>query len=249
MADELGDVLWYAANLAEKLVFGLDEIAERNLRKIPGRWPAGRPDAADAARRPGLSRARRSPRRTTVRFVESEPDGNITVRLYGLDGKQLGNQLTDFAYEDDGYRYHDAFHLTYVAMLGWSPLTRYFFGRKRDSDRECPGGRGRRRRSPSRKRSQRSSITPATSVSSRASSTSTSRCCRRSATWCRGWRSATAPRTNGSRRSSEALRSGASFHARGGVVAPGLWRELIDFERWQTRSWTARRSCVKTPVP
>ena len=39
MADELGDVLWYVANLAEKLGFGLDEIAERNLRKIRGRWP------------------------------------------------------------------------------------------------------------------------------------------------------------------------------------------------------------------
>jgi NTP pyrophosphatase (non-canonical NTP hydrolase) len=34
MADELGDVLWYVANLAEKLDVSLDEIASANLEKI-----------------------------------------------------------------------------------------------------------------------------------------------------------------------------------------------------------------------
>ena len=28
----------------------------------------------------------------------------------------------------------DAFHLTYAALLGWSPVSRYFFGCKRNSD-------------------------------------------------------------------------------------------------------------------
>ena len=34
MAEELGDVLWYVANLATKLELSLSEVAERNLRKV-----------------------------------------------------------------------------------------------------------------------------------------------------------------------------------------------------------------------
>lgn len=134
VADELGDVLWYVANLAEKLGFDLDQIAERNLRKISGRWPS------DGATLPlmlpddGFPPTEQLPRQAAVRFVESEePDGKIAVRLYDHDGNQLGDRLTDNAYEDDGYRFHDAFHLTYAALLGWSPIARYFFGRRRES--------------------------------------------------------------------------------------------------------------------
>jgi MazG C-terminal domain len=38
------------------------------------------------------------------------------------------------AWVEDDYRYHDVFHLTYAALLGWSPVTRSFFGRQRDSE-------------------------------------------------------------------------------------------------------------------
>src|SRR5436305_1141795 len=37
-AEELGDLLWYVANLATKLGFDLDEIAEQNLAKSRERW-------------------------------------------------------------------------------------------------------------------------------------------------------------------------------------------------------------------
>ena len=50
------------------------------------------------------------------------------------EGAQLGNDLTDMNYDDDGYRFHDAFHLTYAATLGWSPVARSFFKTKRDSN-------------------------------------------------------------------------------------------------------------------
>ena len=134
MAEELGDVLWYVANLAEKLGLGLDEVAQRNLRKISGRWPRDGQTLPLPVGDENFPEHERLPRQTHVRFVES-PEGDKTiVRLYGPDGTQLGNQLTDNAYEDDGYRYHDVFHLSYAAMLGWSPLTRLFFGVKRDSD-------------------------------------------------------------------------------------------------------------------
>src|SRR5947209_2118257 len=39
IAEELGDILWYAANLATKLNLDLGAIAELNLRRIRERWP------------------------------------------------------------------------------------------------------------------------------------------------------------------------------------------------------------------
>ena len=44
------------------------------------------------------------------------------------------DSLTDNAYDADGYRFHDVFHLAYAAVLGWSPVTRSLLRRKRKSD-------------------------------------------------------------------------------------------------------------------
>ncbi len=41
IADEVGDVLWYLAALAEDLGFTLDEIAERNITKLTDRRNRG----------------------------------------------------------------------------------------------------------------------------------------------------------------------------------------------------------------
>lgn len=134
MADELGDILWYSANVATKLGLDLGDIARSNLDKVEGRWPtaeAPAPPLRDEAFPP----AEQLPRRAAVRFEESTAvDGKVEVRMYEGD-RQLGNRLTDNSYEDDGYRYHDAFHFTYAALLGWSPMTRSFFDRRRDSDK------------------------------------------------------------------------------------------------------------------
>ena len=50
-------------------------------------------------------------------------------------GKQFGDVLTDNAYARDGYGYHDALHLAFAAVLGWSPLTRKLLGAKRKSNK------------------------------------------------------------------------------------------------------------------
>jgi len=42
----------------------------------------------------------------------------------GQNGGITGDSLTDNAYEDDGYRYHDVVHLSFAALLGWSPVWR-----------------------------------------------------------------------------------------------------------------------------
>lgn len=41
MAEELGDVLWYAAELAAGLGLTLDEVAARNISKLRRRYPEG----------------------------------------------------------------------------------------------------------------------------------------------------------------------------------------------------------------
>jgi hypothetical protein len=41
-----------------------------------------------------------------------------------LNGGTTGDPLTDNAYGEDGYRYHDVIHLAFAACLGWSPIWR-----------------------------------------------------------------------------------------------------------------------------
>lgn len=41
LADELGDVLWYAAAVAHELGFDLETVARMNLEKLRGRAEAG----------------------------------------------------------------------------------------------------------------------------------------------------------------------------------------------------------------
>jgi len=42
MAKELGDVLWYVANMAHELGYALDEIADINLEKLESRAERGK---------------------------------------------------------------------------------------------------------------------------------------------------------------------------------------------------------------
>lgn len=42
LSKELGDVLWYVANLAEELGLNLDDIAKRNLEKLKSRQERGK---------------------------------------------------------------------------------------------------------------------------------------------------------------------------------------------------------------
>lgn len=41
MAEELGDVLWYCAELATGLGISLDDVAQKNVDKLKARYPDG----------------------------------------------------------------------------------------------------------------------------------------------------------------------------------------------------------------
>ena len=135
IAEELGDILWYVSSIASKAQLNLEEIADLNLHKIASRWLP--PQHALGGRRhlfdDAFPASQQFPRHFRIQIEETGIDGKVKVALQ-MDGQPLGNALTDNAYEEDGYRYHDIFHLGYAAVLGWSPVIRKLMGRKRKSD-------------------------------------------------------------------------------------------------------------------
>lgn len=48
--------------------------------------------------------------------------------------QQVGDIINDNSYENDFYRYHDIFHYSFAALLGWSPCARAMMKRKRKSN-------------------------------------------------------------------------------------------------------------------
>jgi NTP pyrophosphatase (non-canonical NTP hydrolase) len=130
MAEEIGDLLWYTTSLATELGLDLGDIAAQNLTKCQERWggTSTGPHALDSDAPP----EQRLPRQFTVEFHD---DGQ-RVRILDDDGRQVGATLNDNAHTDDGYRFHDVFHLANAAVLGWSPVVRSLMGRKRKYDEE-----------------------------------------------------------------------------------------------------------------
>jgi NTP pyrophosphatase (non-canonical NTP hydrolase) len=150
LREELGDLLWYIADSASKFNLSLSEVANANLTKTHERWGErgadgqltlhGRPRVFDE----GYPEDERLPRLFVVEFNQHEQHCVLRVRVL-VDGRQMGQQLDDNVHEEDGYRFHDVFHLACAAVLGWSPVTRRNLDRKRRSnfevDRNEDGGR------------------------------------------------------------------------------------------------------------
>lgn len=161
LAVELGDVLWYAATVARHSQLELDAILtasaewaeERRreraaLRSLPSDLPL-----LDTA----YPEWERFPRRLVVRFQQRHdrgrtlasltllaaepnafPDGPVDI---GIPDKRqgfavpqpIGHSLSDNSRRPDDYRFHDAVHLGFLAVMGWSPLMRSLLQLKRRS--------------------------------------------------------------------------------------------------------------------
>lgn len=130
-SEELGDLLWYLANAATKFGLDLEAVAVRNLKKCEQRWG----DSSESRQfDEGYPECERLPRHFQVDFnTIHDANGKPRMTAY-YKGAPLGNDLTDNAYERDGYRFHDVFHLAFAAVLGWSPIIRGHLGRKRKSN-------------------------------------------------------------------------------------------------------------------
>lgn len=140
--EELGDTLWYLAAVSQKFGLSLDQVAKANAEKIQARWK-GRVEKAknyDV----GAPKSQRLPRRFEIVFTQHQIDGKLRA-VMRFEEKLLGDPLTDNADVEDGYRFHDAFHLAFLVTLGWSPVLRKLMGRKRRynklKDENQDGGR------------------------------------------------------------------------------------------------------------
>ncbi len=138
--EELGDLLWYVAAVANRLGLDLNEVAEETLQKASQTFLQRLPSPSQYDR--GWPPRQQLPRQMAVRFVEDDSGPVTVVRMEPLEElavwvaeererKQLGDTLDDNLSIDDGYRYHDVIHLAHAAVLGWSPVLRALVGAKR----------------------------------------------------------------------------------------------------------------------
>jgi hypothetical protein len=161
LRDRLGDLLSEVAVLAAAAGLQLSDIAAANLAGLDDLY--GPADASQWDALPafdaGCPDAERFPRRLTITFRQHlDPRGRRVVTATRLAaapaasgprigsraaGEPLGDPLTDNARRPDGYRFHDAIHLGFFAVLGWSPNLRSLLRLKRKSDPivdECEDG-------------------------------------------------------------------------------------------------------------
>ena len=106
-----------------------EDIARSNLDKISSRWPGEEkvyPAVFDSDER--FPEYEQFPRTFDIEFIER--DGYVVQSFRGVF---IGDRLTDNSNEEDHYRFHDVFHLAYIAYLGWSPVIRGLLKRKRKS--------------------------------------------------------------------------------------------------------------------
>lgn len=126
---ELGDVLWYISTLAGDMNIALEDVARKNLSWTQERWDDLKNFLPDKLYDEDFPEHERFPRELTVEFKQNK-EGKIGMFF---DDKQIGDHLSDNAYDDDGYRFHDVFHLSFLAILGWSPVLRKLLNKKRKS--------------------------------------------------------------------------------------------------------------------
>jgi NTP pyrophosphatase (non-canonical NTP hydrolase) len=108
----------------------LASAANRNLKKVFDRWPVKKeyPDYFDSGDEPD----EQIPRHIEISIIEKTVGGRTYVNQK-CNSLNIGDRLTDNKLEEDDYRFHDVFHLSYAAVLGWSPVTRALFKVKRKS--------------------------------------------------------------------------------------------------------------------
>ncbi|HDR9087461.1 TPA: nucleoside triphosphate pyrophosphohydrolase family protein [Burkholderia vietnamiensis] len=127
----LAQLLCLLGLVAASFLLKLEDIARDNLVKIHGRWPGQALEYTqpfDAS----FPAHEQLPRIIPIEFIErrSKTGRYVVQQLHGV---YIGDRLTDNSIEEDDYRFHDVFHLAYVAHLGWSPVIRALLKVKRKS--------------------------------------------------------------------------------------------------------------------
>lgn len=131
-ADLFGQLLAVLGLVCASFHLKLEDVARDNLVKIHARWP-GSSRVYHGAFDEDFPEHEQIPRVLPIEFIERGKPGNTYV-VQRLNSVHIGNRLTDNSNEADDYRFHDIFHLAYVAHLGWSPVIRSLLKLKRKSN-------------------------------------------------------------------------------------------------------------------
>jgi NTP pyrophosphatase (non-canonical NTP hydrolase) len=126
-----GGLLALLALVAAIFNLCLKTIASKNLEKIESRWKrvdAQYPKLFDE----DLSEFEQLPRKFDIEFIQCKIGSRMSV-VQRWNKVNIGDPVTDNRTSPDHYRYHDVFHLAYVAHLGWSPVIRGLLKLKRKS--------------------------------------------------------------------------------------------------------------------
>lgn len=113
----------------------LEDIARANLAKTHNRWPP-QDERVYGPHLDADSKAyEQMPRQFDMVFTERKVNNKRFV-VQSIKGVYIGDPLTDNHTIEDFYRFHDVFHLAYLAHLSWSPVLRGLMKRKRKSQPE-----------------------------------------------------------------------------------------------------------------
>jgi NTP pyrophosphatase (non-canonical NTP hydrolase) len=124
VAEELGDILWYLANTATKFDLDLGKIAKDNLAKTQDRWPPPGGETPYHLFDEDCPPAEQLPRSFVAEITDGVGESGKGRIVHTIDGELAGDPLQDNSHDEDGYRFHDVFHLAHAAKLGWSPVLR-----------------------------------------------------------------------------------------------------------------------------
>ncbi len=128
-----GDVLWYLTNLCRHNGISLEDAAIQNLALIENRY-AKKVGAGNTSYHKGNTHIEELPEKLEVAFVPMGSRLVVATALANGEAIQLGDRINDNSHSKDFYRFHDVLHFSYMVHLGWSPVMRSLFKRKRKND-------------------------------------------------------------------------------------------------------------------
>lgn len=132
LAKHLREVFAALVKVARCGEIDMREVAALNLSKTRDRWPGPNAEPTPLFDL-GFEEDEQLPRDIKMLYLEKHV-GDKSYVIQKCNGIRIGDRLTDNMTEDDGYRFHDIFHLAFAAVLGWSPVTRALFRCKRKSN-------------------------------------------------------------------------------------------------------------------
>jgi len=126
----LSQIARLLVSAADEAGITLEAAAVKNLHKINDRWPSVLMIPAPLDDNSVLEE--QLPRALTIDIFERQVGDRVYV-FQQCNGVNIGDRLTDNARWADDYRFHDVFHMAYVAVLTWSPVMRSLLRLKRKS--------------------------------------------------------------------------------------------------------------------